>query len=481
MRLKLPVCLSFFFLIAIHTKAQEHYPFVFDRDPEVVKSLEHWQDMKFGLLMHWGTYSQWGIVESWSLCPEDEGWTERKKGPYQNYFEYRKAYEALANTFNPVNFNPDKWAVAAKDAGFKYMVFTTKHHDGFCMFDTKQTDYKITAANVPFHTNPKADVAKEIFNAFRKEGIMTGAYFSKPDWHSEHFWWPYFPPKDRNINYSLEKYPERWKAFSDFTYKQVEELTTNYGKIDILWLDGAWVMPDSLVNRKIDWQKGIPAGQDIDMNRIGAMARKNQPGILVVDRWVPTRWENYHTPEQAIPEKPLPYPWETCMTMAGSWSYVPNDQYKSTETIIHNLVNIVCNGGNYLLNVAPGPDGEWHAEAYERMKEIGRWMKINGEGIYNSRPYMLPKPESKGVNDYIPFCTVNKERSIIYQFQLLKGENGGAISVPVEYGKKIKKITLLGSKDKVKWKFSNGYVLINMQAVPKNHPGYALCYKIELK
>ena len=130
-------------------------------DPLVQQKLEEWQDLKFGLLMHWGTYSQWGIVESWSICPEDYGWCERKKGNNpDNYFEYKKEYENLITTFNPVKFDPDKWAGAAKNAGMKYVVFTTKHHDGFSMFDSKYTDYKITSERCPFHTDPKANVPK---------------------------------------------------------------------------------------------------------------------------------------------------------------------------------------------------------------------------------------------------------------------------------------------------------------------------------
>ncbi len=221
-------------------RAQEHhlqkyYP---PTDTLVQQKLATWGDMKFGLLMHWGPYSQWGIVESWSICPEDEGWCERR-GPYaQNYFEYKKAYEGLQNTFNPVKFTPEKWASAARAAGMKYMVFTTKHHDGFAMFDTKYSDYKITSPNTPFHTNPRANIAKEVFDAFRKEGLWVGAYFSKPDWHSPYYWDPYFPPMDRNPNYDLERYPEKWDKFREYTTNQIEELVRDYGKMDLLWLDG---------------------------------------------------------------------------------------------------------------------------------------------------------------------------------------------------------------------------------------------------
>ena len=184
-------------------------PYIPPTDPAVAEKLAQWQDLKFGLLMHWGTYSQWGVVESWSICPEDEGWCRRDTAHGATYTDYVRNYEALQTTFDPVKFDPAKWASAAKGAGMKYMVFTTKHHDGFCMWDTKTTDYKITSPKTPFHVNPRANVTKEIFNAFRAEGLWTGAYFSKPDWHSDDYWWRNFPPKDRSVNYLPAKYPER--------------------------------------------------------------------------------------------------------------------------------------------------------------------------------------------------------------------------------------------------------------------------------
>src|SRR6201991_472172 len=158
-------------------KANSYSVYFRPADTLVQQKITAWQDSKFGLMMHWGTYSQWGVVESWSICPEDEGWTQRR-GPYgADYYTYVKAYENLQTTFNPVSFDPAKWAAAAKDAGMKYVVFTTKHHDGFCMFDTKQTDYKITSTQTPFHSNPKSNVAKEVFDAFRQKDFMIGAYF----------------------------------------------------------------------------------------------------------------------------------------------------------------------------------------------------------------------------------------------------------------------------------------------------------------
>jgi alpha-L-fucosidase len=362
---------SMIVLLAPHAAAQTAGDV--ESDPLVLKKLDWFKDQKFGFMMHWGPYSQWGIVESWSLCPEDYPWCQRKGEYADDYFTYKKAYENLQKTFNPVRFNPESWATAAQEAGMRYLVFTTKHHDGFCMFDTKETSYKITDHATPFHTNPRSNAVKEIFSAFRAKGLGIGAYFSKPDWHSENYWWSYFPPKDRNVNYEIKKYPERWKAFQQFTYNQIEELMSGYGPVDILWLDGGWVSPDN-------------KDQSVDMPRIASMARGHQPGLIMVDRAVPGRFENYRTPEQEVPDKPLDYPWETCMTMGNSWSYVPNDAYKPTHRLIHLLVDIVSKGGNFLLNVGPTPAGELPPAALDRMKEIGAWMKVNGSAIYSTRP-----------------------------------------------------------------------------------------------
>jgi len=179
------IAIAIVFLAVAGVCFAQEQPYIPETDPAVISKLEQWKDMKFGLLMHWGTYSQWGIVESWSLCSENEPWCKRK---IKNYIDYCREYTKLKTTFNPVRFDPGKWAKAAAYAGMKYVIFTTKHHDGFCMFDTKQTDYRITDPGCPFNTNPKANIAKEVFNAFRNEGFWAGAYFSKPDWHSNDYW-----------------------------------------------------------------------------------------------------------------------------------------------------------------------------------------------------------------------------------------------------------------------------------------------------
>ncbi len=404
---------------------QKYFP---DPNPVVQKRIQEWQNLKFGLLMHWGGYSQWGIVESWSLCPEDYGWCERKMGANsRDYFSYKKEYENLKLTFNPINFDPKKWAQAAKQAGMRYVVFTTKHHDGFCMYDTKQTDYKITDQDCPFHSHENADVTKAIFNAFREQGMWTGAYFSKPDWHCENYWHPYYPPLDRNVNYDPLEYPERWEKYVQFTHNQIMELMSNYGKVDILWLDGGWVAKLSREEVQNYWKKEVETtasgfiksrivNQDIRMDELVAKARAKQPELIVVDRAVPGVNQNYLTPENRVPEKMLPYPWESCIIMGGGWGWVPNPKFMSSRELVHMLVDIVAKGGNLLLNLGPAPDGSWPEEAYVRLQNIGEWMKVNSKAIYDSRPIAPYKEEQ--------ICLTKKPDGKVYAIYLAKdGEN----------------------------------------------------------
>jgi alpha-L-fucosidase len=363
----------------------DHY--VPDPNPRIQQRIEEWRDIKFGLLMHWGTYSQLGIVESWSICPEDEGWCVLPT--VSDYVSYKKMYENLPTTFNPTKFDPVRWAKAARDAGMKYVVFTTKHHDGFCMFDSKYTDYKITGPNSAFAKNPKADITRGIFDAFRAEGLWVGAYFSKPDWHNENFWWPHFPPKDRNPNYDVERYPERWAKFVEFTHNQVMELCENYGKLDILWFDGGWVKKAEPTMAKPPEIPGYTYTKtpnlDIKMDDLVAKVRRVQPELIVVDRAVPGKNQNYLTPENQVPHSMLPYPWESCIILGGGWSYSLDAEFKSSRELVHLLADIVAKGGNLLLNIGPSPAGTWYDAAYERLHDVGAWLKINGEAIYGTR------------------------------------------------------------------------------------------------
>jgi len=459
-------------------------------DPLVREKLEQWQDLKFGLLMHWGAYSQWGIVESWSICPEDYGWCTRRKGQNpQDYYAYLQEYEGLKASFNPVQFDPEKWAAAAREAGMRYVVFTTKHHDGFCMFDSQYTDYKVTDQACPFHRNPKANIAKEIFAAFRDQGLWTGAYFSKPDWHSDYYWDPYFPPQDRNVNYDPALYPDKWEKFVQFTHNQILELMTDYGKIDILWLDGGWVAKKDegvLHDAYVQKAKQAPSGfiknrivnQDIRMDELVDKARKKQPGLIVVDRAVKGKNQNYLTPENKVPDRALPYPWESCIIAGGGWSWVDNPQYKSSRELIQMLVDIVCKGGNLLLNIAPSPDGTWHAHAYERLNDIGAWMRVNSEAIYGTRAIAPYKEASIGY-------TLKKDSNTLYAIYLPEEDE---LSLPSQITLKSfvpvqgSKVTLLGVDTPLAWTTVQGATHITVpqriQQAPPCH--YAWVLKLEV-
>ncbi|MBN7812581.1 alpha-L-fucosidase [Algoriphagus sp. H41] len=434
----------------LHPTSQDYqYP----TEPEVLAKLEQWRDQKFGILIHWGVYAVPGIVESWSINNED--WI-RRKDTTQTYTDYKKWYFGLKDEFNPQGFDPEQWADAAAKAGMKYVVFTTKHHDGFNMFDTQYTDYKITDG--PFKNHPKADVAKHVFEAFRAKDMMIGAYYSKPDWHSQYFWWDYYATPDRNVNYDIRKNPWRWNQFKEFTYNQLNEITTRYGDIDILWLDGGWVRPKSTVNEEVlSWGAPIPDfDQEINMPRIAEMARKNQEGILIVDRTVHGPYENYRTPEQGIPATMSADPWESCITLGGAWGYVPNDKFKPSRKVIHLLVEIVAKGGNLLLGVGPTADGQFLPEQVSRLEEIGKWLEVNGAGIYNTRAI-------ENFQDGKLYFTQGKEKELYAILPLEEGEElGETISWTVNAPSKGAKIQVLGEKGNLKWKTEGGKTVVTL-------------------
>ncbi|MGV8094051.1 MAG: alpha-L-fucosidase [Mangrovibacterium sp.] len=444
----------FFCLGIISLMGQEKSEYEYPTEKEVLQNLHEWQDMKFGLFMHWGPYCQWGVVESWTLEPPERGWNERPAD--KTYYEYVQEYENLPKTFNPVNFNPDKWAAAAKDAGMRYVVFTTKHHDGFNMFDTKQTDYKITSADCPFHTNPKANVTKEIFSDFSRENFKLGAYYSVPDWHNDDYWWRHFPPNDYNFNYDTKKHPEKYNRYNDFIYRQVEELANgDYGKIDIFWFD--------MASYRLPWE------------RLSQMIRSYQPQAMVVGRGVGGLFENYKTPEQQIPDKKLDYPWETCMTMGNQWSYKADDHFKPAHQIIQMLLQVVSRGGNYLLNIGPGPEGDWHPAAYERLKEIGAWMKINSACIYGTEP-VAPYQETKKV-----FTQNGKDVYVAYLADEDEHQMPSAVLVESMQPKPGSKVYLLGYNSPMSWEKVGKGFLIHVPKALQNKPlcSYAWVFRFE--
>jgi alpha-L-fucosidase len=434
----------------VYERSAEYDP---PTQPEVISKLSHWQDQKFGVLFHWGLYAVPGIVESWSICNED--WITRDTT--RTYQQYKEWYWGLCHKFNPVKFNPEQWAKVTKDAGMKYMIFTTKHHDGFCMFDTKYTDFSI--AHYAFKDNPRRDVAKYVFDAFRKQGFMIGAYFSKPDWHSQYYWWDVFPTVNRNVNYDIKKYPQHWDMFKSYVYGQIQELMTSYGSIDILWLDGGWVCPEN--------------HQDVDIPRIAAMSRSHQPGMLVVDRTIHGLYENYQTPERTIPDKQLPYPWESCLPLSNDWGWTPKAPFKSPAKVVNSLIEIVAKGGCLVLGVGPTPEGEIQPEAVERLEKIGVWMRANGKAIYNTRP-------TANYHSGDTWFTASKDKRTLYAIYRI--DEGKTLPATIEWQGNVpakgSKIRLVSTGKTLKWKAKDETVTVTL---PKEMKSESFAMEIKVK
>jgi alpha-L-fucosidase len=299
--------------------------------PERVKWFE---DLAFGMFIHWNVDVSLGAVISHSLSGASDDYVER-------YIRELPGY------FNPTKFNPAQWAKMAKLAGMKYVVFTTKHHSGFCMFNTATTPFNVM--NTPF----KRDVTREIIDAFRKEGLAIGIYFSPEDFYYFH---TYNIPIGRLQ--LPQHYPEKNPGLMEYDKRQLKELLTNYGKIDILFFDGP---AEGL--KEYAWQ----IDKDIMITR-GAI----------------------NTPEQTTPDRPLPRPWEACYTMGTDWQYKPtNDPPKTGTEIINKLIEIRAKGGNFLLNVGPKPDGEIQIEHQALLQEIALWNFTNSDAIYSVKPLPL--------------------------------------------------------------------------------------------
>ena len=393
-------CLLFAFLVSGPLFAQQREVvrkqadgYEWPTDPAVLQKLDQWQDLKFGVLMHWGVYATQGMVESWAICSEDWEWNRRPEG--STYEDYKKWYWDLSKEFNPVNFNPEQWADVFTKAGMKYMIFTTKHHDGFCMFDTEYTDFSI--AKGPFASNPRKDVAKYVFDAFRNRDFMIGAYFSKPDWHHPGFWNPYFATPNRHPNYNIEKHKDWWDSYVRFTKNQLLELTTGrYGKVDILWLDGGWIR-----------------GDQVGLDEVLPRARAFSPGMICVDRTIHGPNENYQTPEQSIPSRQIDHPWESCITLSRHWGWSGNADFKSSRKVIGLLSEITAKGGSLVLGVGPTPDGVIEDRAIPILEEIGEWLGRCGEAIYSTR--ITPE-----YNDGDIWFNASKDGKTLYAVYALK-------------------------------------------------------------
>lgn len=422
--------------------------YVWPTDPQVLTKLKHWQDQKFGVLMHWGLYSVPGVVESWSICSED--WIVRERKP--TYEEDKAWYWSQKDSLNPVNFDPSKWADVMKKAGMKYMIFTTKHHDGFCMFDTKYTDFSI--AHGPFGKDPRHNIAKEVFNAYRNKGFMIGCYFSKPDWHSKWFWNPYYATPNRRINYKKKKHPDWWQNYRKFTQNQLNELTTDYGNIDILWLDGGWI-----------------TGDEIGLDTILVDARKRNPGMISVDRTIRGKNENYQTPEQGIPAKQLDIPWESCITLSHAWGWTPNAKFKSPNKVIGILSEIVAKGGCLALGVGPKADGTLQPEVVKNLLQIGNWLNKNGQAIYST-------VNAAHYNDGKVWFTADKNGKTLYAIYALEDGEKTPKTITWTENKPKGKLILLQNGKSVKYTVKGNQVTVTLPSGLKNEP---LAFKFNSK
>jgi alpha-L-fucosidase len=300
--------------------------------------LQWWREARFGLFIHWGPVSLKGTEIGWSRGGERRGYRGRgTQVPVE-------VYDNLYRQFNPTQFNADEWVAVAKAAGVKYMVFTSRHHDGFSMFDTQADGYKITSPESPF----RRDVVRELADACHRAGLRFGTYYSQPNWrHPDAF-------TDRHTNYLA------------FLKTQVRELCSNYGTLDVFWFDGLG-----------------KSAKDYDADVLNGMIRQLQPRILINNRdGLP---EDFDTPEQVIGKFQYQRPWESCITICEQWAWKPEDKMKSLRQCLETLVRCAGGDGNLLLNVGPMPDGRIEPRQVKRLEEMGQWLKQYGETIYGTR------------------------------------------------------------------------------------------------
>lgn len=410
-----------------------------ETESQKMERMKWWTDARFGMFIHWGLYA----------LPARHEWVKNRERltteQYRIYFE----------EFNPVNYDPVKWAKAAKAAGMKYAVLTSKHHEGFCLFDSKYTDYKST------NTKAKRDLVKEFVDAFRAEGLKVGFYYSLIDWYHPDFTIDRVHPQ--RVSTSAEYAPlnegKDMSRYRTYLQNQIRELLTNYGKIDILWLDFSYPGQDG---------KGRDDWGSVELLK---MIRKLQPGIIVDNRLDLNDYSDgydFETPEQVSPAELAKYKgkyWETCQTFSGSWGYYRDETtWKTQKQLLDLLITSTANGGNLLLNVGPTAKGEFDYRAVDALEKMGYWMNGNSESIYNCTfvPDEFSLPQNVNAR-----LTYNPQANKLY-LHLFDYPSESKITLP-GYADKIKYAQLLNDYSEIKFQQENNNLLLEL---PRLKPPY---------
>lgn len=408
--------------LSLPVRAQSYTP-----TEENLKSRQEFRDARFGIFLHWGLYAMLATGE-WTMTNNN-----------LNYKEYAK----LAGGFYPSRFNAAEWVAAIKASGAKYICFTSRHHEGFSMFDTKYSDYNVVDAT-PF----KRDILKELADECHKQGIRLHLYYSHLDWYREDYPWG---RTGRGTGRPDAK--GNWPSYYQFMNNQLTELLTNYGPIGAIWFDGWW---DQDQNSDFDWQ--LPGQYEL--------IHKLQPACLVGNNHhqVPFEGEDIQIFERDLPgenkaglsgQDISSLPLETCETMNGMWGYKITDQnYKSTKTLIHYLVKAAGKDANLLMNIGPQPDGCLPQVAVERLKEMGEWMKTYGETIYGTRGGCVA-PHPWGVT------TQKGDRLFVHILDL----QDKALFLPLE-GQKVKRAMDFASRQALKFKRVDGGIVLQLDEIP---------------
>ena len=389
---------------------------------ERTKRTEWYREARFGMFIHWGLYA----------IPARGEWLRSVEQLT------KEAYEPLKDEFAAENYNPKEWAKLAKEAGMKYAVLTAKHHDGYCLFDSRLTDFKST--NSPCGR----DLVREFLEAFRAEGIKVGLYYSVIDWRHPDF------PHYGDMHHPMRNHPEcsnenrNFDNYLEYMFGQIRELLTDYGKLDVMWFDfsyGDMKCDTWKAKELIEMVRSIQPDVIID-NRLEGSG-EDAGSIRTLD---PTPYSgDFASPEQMIPPEGIrdvagnPIPWEACITLNNHWGYAAHDHhYKTAEMVVHMLVECVSKGGNLLLNVGPNAKGEIPEESVAVLREVGVWMKKNGRSIYGCGYAECPKPE---------WGRYTRRGNILYAHVM--EEQAGAICLENMAGK-IEKLRLLADNSEIK-------------------------------